>query len=58
MNITSENIKTIRESHGWTQGQLAAKCNLLDWNLSRSTLAKIESMKSFLYGHLGYLKED
>lgn len=43
MNITGDNIRAIRETRGWTQDQLAAKCNLLDWNLSRSTLAKIES---------------
>ena len=40
---TGKNIKAIRQSHGWTQEQLAEKCNLLDWDLSRSTLAKIES---------------
>lgn len=43
MNIVGENVKKVRESKGWTQDQLAAKCNLLKWNISRSTLAKIES---------------
>jgi len=27
----------------WTQEQLVAKCNLIDWQISRSTLAKIEA---------------
>ncbi|WP_350545230.1 MULTISPECIES: helix-turn-helix transcriptional regulator [unclassified Pseudoalteromonas] len=36
-------MRTIRENKGWTQEQLAAKCNLIDWEISRSTLAKIES---------------
>lgn len=43
MNIIGENVRTIRESQNLTQDQLAAKCNLLEWNISRSTLAKIES---------------
>ncbi|WP_318779427.1 helix-turn-helix domain-containing protein [Pseudoalteromonas nigrifaciens] len=36
-------MRIIRENKGWTQEQLAAKCNLIDWEISRSTLAKIES---------------
>ncbi|NQY89958.1 MAG: helix-turn-helix transcriptional regulator [Colwellia sp.] len=43
MNIIGKNVRLIREKKGWTQEQLAAKCNLIDWGISRSTLAKIES---------------
>lgn len=43
MNIVGERVKAIRESFGWTQEQFVAKCNLIGWNISRSTLAKIES---------------
>jgi len=43
MNIIGKNVRIIRENKGWTQEQLAAKCNLIDWEISRSTLAKIES---------------
>jgi transcriptional regulator with XRE-family HTH domain len=43
MNIVGKNIRTIREKKGWTQEQLVAKCNLIDWKISRGTLAKIES---------------
>lgn len=43
MNIIGENVKLARERNGWTQEQLAAKCNLLEWPISRGTLAKIES---------------
>jgi transcriptional regulator with XRE-family HTH domain len=43
MNIIGKNVRTIRESQKLTQDQLAAKCNLLEWNISRGTLAKIES---------------
>ncbi len=42
MNIVGENVKNIREKKGLTQEQLSAKCNLLEWNISRGTLAKIE----------------
>ena len=43
MNIIGPQVKAIREQQGLTQDQLAAKCNLLEWNISRGTLAKIES---------------
>jgi transcriptional regulator with XRE-family HTH domain len=43
MNIIGKNVRLIRENKGWTQEQLAAKCNLIDWKISRGTLAKIES---------------
>jgi transcriptional regulator with XRE-family HTH domain len=43
MNIVGVNVRKIRESKEWTQDQLAAKCNLLKWNISRGTLAKIEA---------------
>lgn len=43
MNIVGNNVRKIREKNGWTQEQLTAKCNLLEWNISRGTLAKIES---------------
>jgi len=43
MNIIGENVKKIRKDKGWTQDQLAAKCNLVGLNISRGTLAKIEA---------------
>ena len=43
MNIIGKNVRLMREKKGWTQEQLAAKCNLIDWEISRGTLAKIES---------------
>lgn len=43
MNIVGSNVRKIRENNNWTQEQLTAKCNLLEWNISRGTLAKIES---------------
>ena len=43
MNLIGPNIRKIRESKNMTQGQLVAKCNLVEFDISRSTLAKIES---------------
>ena len=43
MNIIGKNVRVIREKLGWTQEQLVAKCNLNDWQISRSTLAKAEA---------------
>jgi len=43
VNVIGSQVKQIRKAQGLSQEQLAAKCNLLEWDLSRSTLAKIES---------------
>lgn len=43
MNKIGPKIKRIREEKSMTQEELAIKCQLLEWNISRGTLAKIES---------------
>ena len=43
MNVVGPKVREIRESKEMTQEDLAAKCNLFKWDISRSTLAKIES---------------
>jgi transcriptional regulator with XRE-family HTH domain len=43
MNVVGPKVRQIRESQNMTQEQLVARCNLLKWNISRGTLAKIES---------------
>ena len=43
MNVIGPKVREIRESKGLTQEELVTKCNLLNWDISRSTLAKIES---------------
>ena len=43
MNIVGKNIKRIREDKSWTQEILVAKCQVEQWEITRSTLAKIES---------------
>ena len=42
-NIVGPLVRELREKQGLTQAELAAKLNLAGWDLSRETLAKIES---------------
>lgn len=43
MNIVGPTVRQIREQQQLTQDEFAARCNLLGWNISRGTLAKIEA---------------
>jgi len=43
MNLIGPNIQKIRKSMNLSQKELVARCNLLGWDISRGTLAKIES---------------
>ncbi len=43
MNLVGPQVRKYRQKQGFTQDDLVARCNLLEWNISRSTLAKIES---------------
>jgi transcriptional regulator with XRE-family HTH domain len=43
MNQIGPNIREIRKSMNLSQKELVARCNLIGWDISRGTLAKIES---------------
>jgi len=43
INIIGSRIRKIRDEKGFTQEQIAAKCQVLGFDLTRGTLAKIES---------------
>lgn len=43
MNLIGPAVRQQREAQKLTQEQLVARCNLLGWDISRGTLAKIES---------------
>lgn len=43
MNVIGPQVRRLREQKNMTQEELTAQCNLLGWNISRGTLAKIES---------------
>ena len=42
-NVVGPRIRHLRAAKEMTQEQLAARCNVLGWDLSRGTLAKIEA---------------
>jgi transcriptional regulator with XRE-family HTH domain len=42
-NIVGPLVRELREKQGLTQPQLVAKLNVLGWDVSRETLAKIEA---------------
>ncbi|MFB1075406.1 helix-turn-helix domain-containing protein [Vibrio diabolicus] len=42
-NIVGTNIRVIRNSKGWTQSKLATQCQLQEFEMSRETIAKVES---------------
>lgn len=42
-NIAGPAVRQLRQEAGLTQAELVAKLNILSWDLSRETLAKIES---------------
>jgi len=43
MNVVGPKVKEFREAQEITQEELAARCNVFGWDISRSTLAKIEA---------------
>lgn len=43
MNLIGPSIREIRKSMNLSQKDLVARCNLLGWDISRGTLAKVES---------------
>lgn len=43
MNVIGPQVRQLRERDHMTQEELTARCNLVGWNISRGTLAKIEA---------------
>lgn len=43
MNIVGPQVRQLRETQRMTQEEFTARCNIVGLNISRSTLAKIES---------------
>jgi transcriptional regulator with XRE-family HTH domain len=42
-NTVGPQVRRLRNAANFTQDEFAARCGVLGWRLSRSTLAKIES---------------
>ena len=43
MNVVGPLVRKFRMERGWSQPAMVAKCQLSGWDLSRESLAKIES---------------
>jgi transcriptional regulator with XRE-family HTH domain len=43
MNVVGPQVRQLREAQKMTQEDLTARCNIVGFNISRGTLAKIES---------------
>jgi len=43
MNVVGPQVRQLREAQNMTQEDLTARCNVVGFNISRGTLAKIES---------------
>ncbi|EIQ01441.1 putative transcriptional regulator [Opitutaceae bacterium TAV1] len=41
-NIVGPQVSRFRNERGWSQAQLAARCQLAGWNVSRGIVAAIE----------------
>lgn len=42
LNVCGPQIRRLRSQKGWSQPQLAAKCQLAGWDISRDIVARIE----------------
>jgi len=42
-NVVGDQVRRIRSEKDWSQEELARRCNLLGWDISRSTLSKVEA---------------
>ena len=42
-NVVGDQVRRFRSAKDWSQEALAARCQLLGWDISRGTLSKIEA---------------
>ncbi len=42
LNVSGPQIARLRNARGWSQPELAAKCQLAGWDISRDIIARIE----------------
>ncbi|HEY5259913.1 MAG TPA: helix-turn-helix transcriptional regulator [Rhabdochlamydiaceae bacterium] len=43
MNVVESQVRKFRMQRGWSQPKMVTRCQLSGWDLSRESLAKIES---------------
>jgi transcriptional regulator with XRE-family HTH domain len=45
LNLIGKQIRELRDRKGWTQGNLSAKLQVFGWDVSRESLAKLETQQ-------------
>ena len=50
-NLVAPALKRLRSARGWSQQELAAKCQLCGWDTSREILARVENDLRFVTDH-------
>ena len=50
LNVVGKNVAKFRRRRGWTQEELAARLQLLGWNVTSQFLAKIETGRCVVTG--------
>ena len=43
LNLIGKQVRELRDRKGWTQGDLSAKLQVFGWDVSRESLAKLET---------------
>lgn len=44
LNICGAHVRYFRNAHQWSQEELAAKCQVAGWDISRAIVANIEGL--------------
>jgi transcriptional regulator with XRE-family HTH domain len=45
LNLIGKQVRELRDRKGWTQGNLSAKLQVFGWDVSRESLAKLETQQ-------------
>jgi transcriptional regulator with XRE-family HTH domain len=45
LNLIGTRVRELRDCKGWTQGDLSAKLQVFGWDVSRESLAKLETQQ-------------
>jgi transcriptional regulator with XRE-family HTH domain len=45
LNLIGKQVRELRDRKGWTQGELSARLQVFGWDVSRESLAKLETQQ-------------
>lgn len=51
LNVSGPQIRFLRNERGWSQLALAAKCQIVGWDVTRDTIANIELKRRWVADH-------